>query len=188
MCDFQSTEDNVKALTTLSGSLTELQLWPTDGLGFLPQFSNLTDILLNVNDEDTGVWLVSADAFLAAFGCPSLARLNMSAPLTSKHMASLLSRLPLLQELTLRDMSELESLSFLSECAAAQRILTSFCVSACRHPKLHSKELFHLHSLKALVGLTILQSFVEPLDEFGRALFTPPTRFFPLLEHFAYQP
>ena len=128
---------------------------------------------------------MSAETMLASLQCPLLTKLSLSAPFTSSHMSSLLAGLPLLIDLRLTEMFELESLVFLSRCTSIQG-LTRLSLRQCRHRGMHLKELIHLFSLPALADLVLSDVFMEPLDSLGLALFTPPSRAFPAMRHFEY--
>lgn len=171
---------DVKALAGLAPSLTTLSLSPAHGLAMLPQLRCLTHLNVVTRNHAPEAWTISADTILAEFECPSLTKLDLQAPLTSKHLAELVPRMPLLKDLHLYGMKELESLAFLSRCAAAQSCLTSLSISNCRHPSLHSSELVHLLGLKSLTDLWLSGSCLEPLDCLGVALFTPPSAAFPM--------
>ena len=172
-------------------SLTTFRLLSTTilDISFLPQLRCLTDLDLIVpSGDDDGAPSMPAEAILTALDCPLLTRLRLKAALRSKHITAVLSRCPLLMTLKLQSMAKMESLAFLSECTAAQRTLQSLSLEDCRHCSLDPRELFHLFSLRALTSLDLSNSLTEPLDHFGRVLFTPPSRAFPLLDEFLYDP
>lgn len=167
-------------LTRLAGSLTTLVLKSARTVNFLPQLKCLTGLELHVRSYP---WPLSTDVILAAFGCPLLTKLQLSAPLTSRHMAALLPRIPLLSDLTLSDMSELESLSFVSQCSAAHSALISFTMHRCRHRHLLASDVRHLYRLRCLTQLELVDSFGEPQDWSHCAfLFKSPLRVSPLLK------
>lgn len=182
-----SAEAGSKALMSLAGTLTTVSLWPPHGIGVLPQLRRLTDLELHLRfRRSSEPWPVTAEAILAALmNCPLLTRLHLQAPLTSKHMATLLPRLPLLTDLTLDDMTELESLSFFPLCLAAHRSLTSLCVRLSRRSDVHFRELYHVFCLRSLRKLELHGAFAAWIGPFAFGLLTPPSVVFPQLEHFS---
>lgn len=154
-------------------------------MAFLPQLRCLTELGLSARDREANVWMMTDDTILSSFDCPTLRSLYLEAPFTSVHLASLLPRLPLLTQLTLCGRLELESLAFFSQCADAQRGVASLSLSSYHRWKSPVRELVHLFHLRSLADLTLEQSFVETLDAFTRAVFTPPSPACPSLVRFS---
>lgn len=182
-------EDNAAIWTSLASSLTKLSLWPTLDINFLPQLKCLTELDLSVRDADVEavVWTMPAAVVLASFNSMSLlTTLQLCVPFTSKDMASFLPRIPLLTNLSLQRMAELETLAFFSQCTAAHHALRSLTLDSCGAPKLHVNEIVHLLCFTSLSSLTLDDSFVEPLDLLGQALFEIPSRAFPALKLFQF--
>ena len=155
------------------------------GRRIFPQMRCLTSLDLSAR-MIVGRWDLPAPILLDAFHCPSLTTLVLAAPFDSAQMAQLLPRMPLLRSLSLRGMSELESLAFFAQCDAAQSTLQELTILSCRHHALRPTELFHLTSLTALTSLRLEESFRTPLDQFGQRVFAPPSRLLPQLQQFKY--
>lgn len=180
------------ALTTLP-TLTELQTEICRTVGFLPALVQLRVLKLFFDRPWAAhaalrPWPVSADAVVSALShCPLLQNLSLCAPVTSKHMSTLLPQLAALEVLGLVSCEELLSLSFFADSSSAL-LLRQLDIADCHHPALHATEIQWLQSLTALQSLRIVNSFAEPLNRSIIALLTPPSGLIRTLAQFAYEP
>jgi len=113
--------------------------------------------------------------FLSLISCPVL---------TAAQLADLLPRLPRLRELELFNLS-VNSLAFLAQPPLTDQLRTlrvAFCV------RLPLTELRHVRALLNLEGLSLEESFDEPMDSHSQSLFTPPSVLLPQLRSFVYNP
>ena len=174
--------DAASALSTLP-TLTRLDTYECRSVTFLPALHRLRTLWLSM---DFAVRL-AADIVTGLFSCSQLTELRLlsAVDVTSQHLWQALSHLPALCSLELWHCSALTSLSFISECAGLSQSLHSFGLNHCGSPDLHSTELKHVLTLKALKDLKVRSSFVEPLDALTQHLFTPPS-VLPTLVQFTY--
>lgn len=122
---------------------------------------------------------------------PQLTKLVLQHPLiNSKHLTQLLPSLPMLNNLGLYIMPQLNSLSFLS-ITPIKHTLQILLLQSCRHPSLTEAELVHVEKLSALHTLQIHHSFA--VGPYVTARFSPssalhPNLIMPHLQTFDYIP
>lgn len=151
---------------------------------FLANMTQLRSVSLECGSE------VDIPLFVSAVShCTRIDVLRLShAGLTSAHLCSLLSALPLIWHLTLVSMDSLATLEFASSVAHLARTLESLAIVDCA--ALPPVELRHLDALVTLQELQLHRCFAEPLepDVIARMAPTLERGVWPNLEYFEYSP
>ena len=160
--------------------LTEVNAEAIDSISFLQSVPTLRTLTLSAFARTLP--LQSPEQMVEGVGqCKQLTHLNLWGNiLTAAHVGALLTVMPLLSELKLNSMQQLESLSFLS-VAPLCNTLTSFTLQYCRHAQLLAKELSHLYDLQQLTSLCIVESFAEKLDSWSVHELQVPSKRLPKL-------
>lgn len=171
------------ALSCLPG-LTSLIANKCRTVAFLHTLPRLRTLDLGVSSA------FPADTIVAGLSCCSeLVSLSLRARVTSTHMHTILSVLPLLTDVTLHDCPELESLSFFETVDWTCRPgLQCLCIDyECRRGRVPVDSVSSLFCLRGLTYLTLVNAFVSPLpDETVHAL-RPPSELFPSLKELDYE-
>ena len=152
-------DEHLPALMQLPHSITELEpcLLQCGSLAFLSRLPQLAALRL---DFCSSPHVPSAENLLSALAhTPLLRRLELRRPdraLSDEHLQRLCARLPVLEQLTLRDLAELRSLSFLSHTPLVSS-LRSLELEYCE--VLPAAEVRHVLALGKLACFTARSSF-----------------------------
>jgi len=174
------------ALLAAQPTLTALEVFSEYTVTFLQSLVNLRCLDLNDFALEEEFPSPPAEQLIEGHGpgwCQQqqLTQLNIdTSRLTSAHLSALLSLLPAVSLLSLCNMEEMESLSFLAS-GSLPRTITSLTLEHCRHPLLHAEELHHLFCLRQLTSLSVSECFSERLDSFTLAEFKLPSARLPKL-------
>jgi hypothetical protein len=116
---------------------------------------------------------------------PQLTELDLlSIAATSVQLRTLLSLMPCLASLALYELESLHDLTFLS---SVKNTLRTLVLQNCAHSEFTPRTLLQLQDM-SLHTLELSESLSQPLDDLSLALFMPPSRLLPTLQHFVYTP
>ena len=181
-------DDDAAALLPQLPSLTKLNAGchvnaTCSRFDFVRRLPNLTDVRITIIDpiaSDAG----RMESLVAGLQCCSrIEELTLfSKDVTSAHLAELLPRLPRLRTFSL-GLADITTLSFLAQQPMAGQLS---CLVLADCTRLPLTELRHVHALRALKSLSLIESFDAPMDTHCRSLYTPPSLLMPQLDKFTY--